>query len=150
MERSKEFWWERRITTAELCNASAEINVIAQRGPVLDSKHSKPREPGDEMPGSMDVSAEAVALSSVTETAINGEMAAGTAAGSAALVGTVPIVPTSDDAAFTTALNGAGAGYLGAAAQHVAARTSYAGAQNLSSLTYVLNEVLSAASITGI
>ncbi len=102
------------------------------------------------MPGSMDVSAEAVALSSVTETAINGEMAAGTAAGSAALVGTVPMVPTSDDAAFTTALNGAGAGYLSAAAQHVAARTSYAGAQTLSSLTYVLNEVLSAASITGI
>lgn len=102
------------------------------------------------MPGSMDVSAEAVALSSVTETAITGEMAAGTSAGSAALTGTVPMVATSDDAAFTTALNGAGAGYLSAAAQHVAARTSYAGAQNLSSLSYVLNEVLSAASITGI
>lgn len=102
------------------------------------------------MSGIMDVSSEAVALSSVTETAITGEMAAGTAAGSAALTGTIPMVPTTDDAAFTAALNGAGAGYLGSAAQHVATRTSYAGAQNLSSLAYVLNEVLSSASIAAI
>lgn len=91
-----------------------------------------------------------VGLSSVTEMAISGEMAASTAAGSAALTGTVPMVPTSDDAAFTAAMNSAGAGYLGLAQEHVAQRTAYAGAQNLSSLSYVLNELLNAANISAV
>jgi hypothetical protein len=102
------------------------------------------------MTGMMDVITPAVDFSAVTEGAVTGEMAAGTAAGSAALTGTIPMVVTTDDAAFTAALNGAGAGYLGSMSQHLAARTSYAGGQSLSALTYVLNEVLSAAGISAV
>ncbi len=102
------------------------------------------------MTGFMNVDTAAVGLSSVTESVISGEMAAGTAAGSAALVGTKPMVPTSDDALFSATLNSAGAGYLVAASEHVGQRAAYAGAQNISALTYVLNELLSSASIAGI
>ncbi len=102
------------------------------------------------MTGFLDVSPAAVNLSSATEMAISGQMAASTAAGSAALTGTVPMVATSDDAAFTAAMNSAGAGYLGLAQEHVAQRTAYAGAQSLSSLSYVLNELLSAANISAV
>ncbi|HEY9304542.1 MAG TPA: PE family protein [Mycobacterium sp.] len=102
------------------------------------------------MTGFLNVDPAAVGLSSITESVISGEMAAGTAAGSAALVGTVPMVPSADDAAFTAALNGAGATYLASASQHVGERMAFAGAQNISALTYVLNEVLSSASIAGI
>jgi transcription elongation factor len=102
------------------------------------------------MTGITDVTTPAVDFSAVTESVVTGEMAASTAAGSAALTGTIPMVPTADDAAFTAALNGAGAGYLGSVSQHMAARTSYAGGQSLSALNYVLNEVLSAAGISAV
>jgi hypothetical protein len=81
---------------------------------------------------------------------ISGELAASTAAGSAALTGTVPMVPTSDDAAFIAALNAAGAGYLGSAAEHVGRRTAYAGSQNLSAIGYVVNELLGAAGLAAL
>lgn len=98
----------------------------------------------------MNVDPAAVGLSAVTEMAISGEMAAGTAAGSSALVGTTPMAPTSDDALFCATLNSAGAGYLASASEHVGQRAAYAGAQNISAITYVLNELLSSASIAGI
>jgi hypothetical protein len=98
----------------------------------------------------LNVDPAAVGLSAITEMVLSGEMAAGTAAGSSALTATKPMVVSADDAAFTTALNGAGASYLASAAEHVGQRTAYAGAQNISALTYVLNELLSSASIAGI
>jgi hypothetical protein len=89
-------------------------------------------------------------LSAVTEMAISGEMEASTAAGAAALTATTPMVPTSDDAAFTAALNSAGAGYIAASQGHVGQRTAYAGAQNLASLNYVLQELLSSTNVNNI
>jgi heptaprenylglyceryl phosphate synthase len=59
-------------------------------------------------------------------------------------------VPTSDDAAFTAALNSAGAGYVAASQAHVAQRTGYAGAQNLSSLAYVIQELMSATNVNNL
>lgn len=102
------------------------------------------------MTGFMSVDPAAIGLSAVTDMAISGEMTASTAAGSSALVGTVPMVPSADDVAFSTALNGAGGAYLASASQHVGERMAFAGAQNISALTYVLNELLSSASIAGI
>lgn len=93
---------------------------------------------------------EAVDLSAVTEMVVSGEMAATNAAGAGALTGTVPMVPTADDAAFSAALNGAGAAYMGAVAQHVGQRTAYSAAQGLSSISYVMNELLSSINISGI
>jgi hypothetical protein len=89
-------------------------------------------------------------LSAVTEMAVSGEMEASTAAGAAALTATTPMVPTSDDAAFTAALNSAGAGYIAASQAHVGQRTTYAGAQNLASLNYVLQELLSSTNVNNI
>jgi hypothetical protein len=93
---------------------------------------------------------EAANLSAVTEMAISGEMEASTAAGSAALTATTPMVPTSDDAAFTAALNSAGAGYVAASQGHVAQRTGYAGAQSLASLSYVIQELMSATNVNNL
>ncbi|GFG73729.1 PE family protein [Mycobacterium botniense] len=96
----------------------------------------------------LNVLPEAVNLSAITEAVISGEVAANNAAGAAALTGTTPMVPTSDDAAFSAALNGAGTAYLGSVAEHVGQRAAYAGAQGISSIAYVLNELLSAASLS--
>ncbi|MGB7870638.1 MAG: PE family protein [Mycobacterium sp.] len=93
---------------------------------------------------------EAANLSAVTEMAISGEMEASTAAGSAALTATTPMVPTADDAAFAAALNSAGAGYVAASHGHVAQRTAYAGAQNLTSLSYVIQELMSATNVNNL
>jgi hypothetical protein len=89
-------------------------------------------------------------LSAVTEMAISGEMEASTAAGSAALTATTPMVPTSDDAAFTAALNSAGAGYVAASQAHVGQRSAYAGAQSLASLSNVIQELMSTTNINNI
>ncbi len=60
------------------------------------------------------------------------------------------MVPTSDDAAFTAALNSAGAGYIAASQAHVGQRTAYAGAQSLASLNYVLQELISSTNVNNI
>jgi hypothetical protein len=92
----------------------------------------------------------AASLSAATEMAISGEMEASTGAGAAALTGTVPMVPSADDAAFTAALNSAGAGYISSAQAHVGQRTAYASAQNLASLSNVLQEVLSSTNVNNL
>jgi hypothetical protein len=91
-----------------------------------------------------------VNLSSVTEMVVSGEMAANNAAGAAALTGTVPMAPSSDDAAFSSMLNGAGMAYLGSVAEHVGQRAAYAGGQGVASISYVVNELLSAVNISSI
>lgn len=96
----------------------------------------------------MDVSPTAVNLSALTESVITGEMAATTAAGSEALTGVVPMATTSDDATFSATYAAAGAAYLASASQHVGQRAAYAGAQDLASISYLVNEVLSAAALT--
>lgn len=93
----------------------------------------------------VDVGTEAVNLSSLTESVISGEMAATTAAGSAALTGVVPMASSADDAAFATAMAAAGGAYLGAAGAHVGERAAYATGQNVASVSYLLNELISAA-----
>ena len=102
------------------------------------------------MTGMFQFAPAAANLSAATEMAISGEMEASTAAGAAALTATTPMVPTSDDAAFTAALNSAGAGYISASQAHVGQRTGYAGAQNLASLSYVLQELMSATNVNNI
>jgi hypothetical protein len=88
---------------------------------------------------------EAVNLSSLTESVVTGEMAATTAAGSAALTGVVPMAASADDTAFATAMAGAGGAYLGTAGAHFGQRASYATGQSMSSISYVLQELISAA-----
>jgi hypothetical protein len=90
----------------------------------------------------------AVDLSALTEAGISTEMAATTAAGAAALTGSVPMAADEDSTAFTTALNAAGAAYLGTAAEHVGQRTAFSGAQDLASLGYGVMEAGNAASLS--
>jgi hypothetical protein len=52
--------------------------------------------------------------------------------------------------AFSSTLNGAGAAYLGSVAEHVGQRAAYAGAQGLSSISYVVRELLSSVNISQI
>lgn len=95
----------------------------------------------------LDVNTAAVDLSALTETILSGEMAASTAAGSAALTGAVSLAGDADSAAFAATLNAAGAAYLGVAAEHVSQRVAFAGGQSLSSISYLLNELASAANL---
>lgn len=87
----------------------------------------------------------AVDLSSVTEGAISEEMAATTAAGSAALTGVLPMAPDADSAEFAAALNATGAAYLATASEHAGQRSAFAGAQGLASATNVAADAASAA-----
>lgn len=96
----------------------------------------------------LDVNTAAVDGSALTETVIGGEMAATTAGGAAALVGALPMAIDADSALFAAALNAAGGAYLGVAAEHVGQRFAVAGAQNLASVTYLVNELVSAAAVT--
>jgi hypothetical protein len=93
----------------------------------------------------VDVVPAAVNVSSLTESVLSGEMAATTAAGSAALTGVVPMAGSADDVAFATAMAAAGGAYLGAAGAHTGERAAYAAGQNVASISYVLNELISAA-----
>lgn len=85
---------------------------------------------------------EAVNSSSATETGIAAEMAATTAAGSAALTGVTPMAADADSAAFAAALNSTGVSYLATMADHVQQRTAFAGAQTLASTTYVAMDAI--------
>jgi hypothetical protein len=91
------------------------------------------------------VNTAAVDMSALTESVISGQSAAHTAGGASALTGVVPMAADADSAAFAAALNGSGGAYLGTAAEHVGQRMAFAGAQNLASVTYLLNELASAA-----
>lgn len=93
----------------------------------------------------VDVVPAAVNVSSLTESVISGEMAATTGAGSAALVGVVPMAASADDVAFGSAMAAAGAAYLSAAGAHTGQRAAYATGQSVASVSYVLNELISAA-----
>ncbi|HET9874888.1 MAG TPA: PE family protein, partial [Mycobacterium sp.] len=93
------------------------------------------------------VNTAAVNLSALTESVISGDMAATTAGGAAALTGTVPMATDADSAAFAAALNASGGAYLGMAAEHVGQRMAFSGAQSLASVTYLLNELASAATM---
>lgn len=99
---------------------------------------------GDNM-SMFNVNPAAVNLSSLTEAAITGEMAATTAAGSAALTGVVPMAGSADDIAFASALAAAGGAYLGTAGAHFGERGIYSAGQSVSSVSYVLQELISAA-----
>jgi hypothetical protein len=99
---------------------------------------------GDNM-SMFDVTPAAVNVSSLTESVLSGEMAATTAAGSAALVGVVPMAGSADDVALASAMAGAGGAYLGVAGAHVGQRSTYAAGQSMSSISYVLQELISAA-----
>jgi hypothetical protein len=99
---------------------------------------------GDNM-SMFDVSPAAVNLSYLTESAITGEMAATTSAGSAALLGVVPMAGSADDVAFASAMSGAGGTYLGVAGAHFGQRGMYSAGQSMSSVSYVLQELISAA-----
>lgn len=77
----------------------------------------------------------AVGMSSATEAGIGEEMAATTAAGTAALTGVLPMAPDADSATFAVALNAAGAAYLAMSAEHVGQREAFSGAQGLAAVT---------------
>lgn len=89
----------------------------------------------------------AVDLSAAAEAGISEEMAATTAAGSAALTGVMPMATDADSIEFAAALNAAGAAYLGTAAEHVGQRTAFSGAQGLASAATVAAEGFNAGAV---
>ena len=89
----------------------------------------------------------AVDLSAAAEAGISEEMAATTAAGSAALTGVIPMATDADSIEFAAALNAAGAAYLATAGEHVGQRAAFSGAQGLASTTAVAAEGSSAGAI---
>jgi len=89
----------------------------------------------------------AVDLSSLIEQAIGAEMTATTAAGAAALTGVVPMAADLDSAEFAEALNATGAAYLATAADHVGQRAAFAGAQTLTSSTYLAMDAIHGAAL---
>jgi hypothetical protein len=97
------------------------------------------------MGGLYHLGSDAVDLSSTAETGISEEMAATTAAGSAALTGVLPMAPDADSAEFAVALNAAGATYLATATEHAGQRAGFAGAQGLASITAVAADAAGAA-----
>ncbi|SPM33812.1 PE family protein [Mycobacterium rhizamassiliense] len=92
------------------------------------------------MGGLYQMGSEAVDLSSTAETGISEEMAATTAAGSAALTGVLPMAPDADSVEFAVALNAAGAAYLATATEHAGQRAGFAGAQGLASVSNVASD----------
>lgn len=93
----------------------------------------------------MDVLPEAVDLSAATETGISAGLGASSATSAAALLSVLPMGLDGDSAQFAEALNAAGAAYLGAAAEHVGERVSFAGSQTIASLTYQATDAITAA-----
>ncbi|MFN8087807.1 MAG: PE domain-containing protein [Mycobacterium sp.] len=90
----------------------------------------------------LDVNAEAVAGSSVNESAISAEIGAATAATSAALTCVLPMGADLDSVAFAAALNAAGASYIATATEHLSGRTAFAEAQGVAAVTYTALDVV--------
>lgn len=97
------------------------------------------------MTGMFEMVPGAVDLSAAAEAGISEEMAATTGAGAAALTGVTPMAPDADSAEFAAALNAAGTAYLTTAAEHVAQRAGFSGAQSLASATTTATEAARAA-----
>jgi hypothetical protein len=89
----------------------------------------------------------AVLTSAGAESAISAETAAAAAAAAPALTATTPMGADPDSIAFSAALNGCGAGYLGVVTEHVTQRELFAGAQTLTSGTYEATEAARAATM---
>ena len=95
----------------------------------------------------LNVGAASVAASAATETTISTEIAAVTSTAAVAITGVMPMGADLDSIAFAAALNAAGASYLGAAGEHVANRTLFAGSQDIAAATYTATDVISNASL---
>lgn len=95
----------------------------------------------------LNVNAEAIGVSSATESAIGAEVAAVSAAVGAALTTVLPMGADLDSVQFAAALNAAGAAYLGVAGEHVASRMEFATAQGLAAATYAASDVISNTSL---
>lgn len=83
-----------------------------------------------------------VGASAATEQGISAGIAASTSAAAAALTAVLPMGADLDSIAFAAALNAAGASYVGAAGEHLANRSMFAGAQNLAAATYTATEAI--------
>ncbi|MEI6252429.1 MAG: PE domain-containing protein [Mycobacteriaceae bacterium] len=83
-----------------------------------------------------------VGTSATTEEGISAGIAAATSAAAAALTAVLPMGADLDSIAFAAALNGAGASYVGTAAEHSANRSMFGGAQNLAAATYTATEAI--------
>lgn len=83
-----------------------------------------------------------VGVSAATEAGIGVGIAASASAAAAALTAVLPMGADLDSIAFAAALNAAGASYVGAAGEHFANRSMFAGAQDLAAATYTATEAI--------
>lgn len=90
----------------------------------------------------LDVNAAAVSAAAATEAGIAAELGTAGCAAGAALLGVLPMGADSDSVQFATAMNAAGAAYLGTTAGHLANRGLFAGAQSLAATTYTISDAI--------
>ena len=90
----------------------------------------------------LNVNPATVGASAAAEDGIGAGMAAAASAAAAALTAVLPMGADLDSIAFAAALNAAGASYVGAAAEHSANRSMFAGAQDLAAATYTATEAI--------
>ena len=95
----------------------------------------------------LDVNAMTVSASAATETGITAELGSATSVAATGLLGALPMGADLDSVQFAAALNAAGASYLGIAAEHLANRGRFAGAQNLAAATYTATDAADKAAL---
>lgn len=95
----------------------------------------------------LNVGAASIAASAATEATLGAEISGVTSAAAVVITGVMPMGADLDSVAFAAAMNAAGASYLGAAGEHVANRTLFAGSQDLAAATYTATDAISNASL---
>jgi hypothetical protein len=89
-----------------------------------------------------------VGASAAAEEGVSAAIAASSAAAAAALTTVMPMGADLDSVEFAAALNAAGASYVGAAGEHAANRSEFAGAQGLAAATYTATEAVRDAALS--
>ena len=95
----------------------------------------------------LNVNAATVGASAATEGTVASEIAATTAAASAAITAVMPMGADLDSVQFAAALNAAGAAYIGAAGEHIGNRAVFAGSQDLAAATYTVTDAINTAAL---
>lgn len=90
----------------------------------------------------LNVNSATIGVSAATESGIGAGLAAATSAAAAVLTSALPMGADLDSAQFAAALNAAGAVYVGTAAEHLAHREMFAGAQNIAAATYTVTDAI--------
>lgn len=94
-----------------------------------------------------DVSPAIMNTSAVMEAGLSSTLSSTTAAVAAPLTTAMPMGTDLDSVQFATALNGAGAAFIGVASAHAVERQLFAATQEIAAATYVASDVVNDAAL---